>query len=149
MSWCIPLALATPANADICKYVDREGNLHYTNVAPERGWKKLSCGVGGSGSSAERTARSAPSPSGFPKVDAGTQRGRDDLRRQVLTEELTTEEKLLVEARASYANGAPPPLAEEQTNAQKYAERIVKLRQAVNLHEKNVEALKKELSALR
>ena len=71
------------------------------------------------------------------------------MRRQVLTEELTTEEKLLVEARASYANGAPPPLAEEQTNAQKYAERIVKLRQAVNLHEKNVEALKKELSALR
>src|SRR2546428_5683103 len=94
MSWCIPLALATPANADICKYVDREGNLHYTNVAPERGWKKLSCGVGGSGSSAERTARSAPGPAGFSEGDAGKQRGRDDFRRPGPTQGAENGEKI-------------------------------------------------------
>jgi hypothetical protein len=44
---CFPalLALATPAAAEICKYVDRDGNMHYTNAAPEVGWKKVSCGV--------------------------------------------------------------------------------------------------------
>ena len=144
---CCVLALAaSPAVADICKYMDRDGNLHYTNVAPEKGWKKISCGVGGSASGGERASKT-PTPSGFPKVDAGTQRNRDDLRRKVLTEELSTEEKLLAEARVAYANGAPPALPEEREAPQKYADRVGKLRQTVSLHEKNVEALKKELSA--
>ena len=67
----------------------------------------------------------------------------------VLSEELSTEEKLLVEARTAYGDGAPPPLPSEQSSAEKYAERIAKLRQAVTLHERNVEALKKELSAIK
>src|SRR5208283_4438155 len=56
----------------------------------------------------DRGGAQSPTPSGFPKVDAGTQKGRDDLRRKVLTEELGTEEKLLDEARSAYGNGAPP-----------------------------------------
>ena len=149
IAWCVPLALAVPAAAEICKYVDREGNMHYTNVAPEKGWKKLSCGVGGSTAPGEKGAKSAPAPAGFPKVDTGTQKGRDDLRRKVLTEELATEEKLLAEARVAYAAGAPPALPEEREIPQKYAERLAKLRQGVVLHEKNIEALKKELAATR
>ena len=126
-------------------------------MAPEKGWKKLGCAGadGGSitpapaakGSSAR--ASSSPTPPGFPKVDVETQRGRDDVRRKVLAEELATEEKLLVEARASYADGAPPPLPEERADAEKYRVRIAKLRQGVSIHEKNVEALKKELASVR
>jgi hypothetical protein len=149
IAWCVPLALAVPAAADICKYVDREGNMHYTNVAPEKGWKKLSCGVGGAAAPGEKGAKSAPGPAGFPKVDTGTQKGRDDLRRKVLNEELATEERLLTEARIAYANGAPQALPEEREIPQKYADRLAKLRQAVVLHEKNIEALKKELAATR
>ncbi|MDQ2963825.1 MAG: DUF4124 domain-containing protein [Pseudomonadota bacterium] len=149
IAWCVPLALAAPAAADICKYVDRDGNMHYTNVAPEKGWKKLSCGVGGSTAPGEKGAKSGPGPAGFPKVDTGTQKGRDDLRRKVLAEELATEEKLLGEARIAYSDGAPPALPEEKEVPQKYAARIAKLRQAVVLHEKNIEALKKELAATR
>ena len=67
------------------------------------------------------------------------------MRRKVLTDELAAEEKLLAEARTTYANGAPVPLPEEQANAEKYRERIARLRQSVQLHERNVEALKKEL----
>ena len=44
------------------------------------------------------------------------------MRRKVLTDELATEEKLLAEARAAYGDGAPPPLPEEQTDAEKYRE---------------------------
>jgi hypothetical protein len=147
MQWCAPLAIAATAHGEICKYIDVEGNVHYTNVAPEKGWKKLSCGVGEEGRSA--AARATPSPAGFPKVDADTQKGRDDVRRRVLTEELATEEKLLSEARAAYGDGAPKPLPEEQNDAQKYADRLSRLRQGVVLHEKNIEALRKELAALR
>lgn len=95
------------------------------------------------------TTAPAPSPAGFPRVDAATQKGRDDMRRKVLSDELATEEKLLNESRAAYAEGAPTALPEERADVEKYRARIAKLREAVNVHEKNVEALKKELSASR
>ncbi len=82
-------------------------------------------------------------------MDAGTQKGRDDVRKKVLSDELATEEKLLVEARAAYADGAPAPLPEEKSDVEKYRDRIAKLRQAVGMHEKNVEALKKELASVK
>jgi hypothetical protein len=115
-----------------------QGGTHYFNLEAPAGEPAA---VARSGSST--------TPQGFPKVDTGTQKGRDDLRRRVLSEELATEEKLLVESRAAYANGAPAPSPEEKEAPQKYTERVAKLRQAVTLHEKNIEALKKELAATR
>ena len=97
-------------------------------------------------SPAARPAAS-PSPASFPKIDAGTQKSRDDLRRKVLQDELANEEKLLAEARSAWGDGSPPPLPEEKANAQKHADRIARLRQAVQLHERNVDALKRELGA--
>jgi hypothetical protein len=122
------------------KCITSSGNAAYFNVP----------GVDGGVPSARSTGRATSStPPGFPKVDTDTQRARDGLRRKVLSDELDTEEKLLVEARAAYGDGAPTPLADEQKDAQKYANRLAKLRQAVSLHEKNIEALRKELSALK
>ena len=97
------------------------------------------------GTSAAAPTTPAAAPPGLPRVDAATQKGRDELRRKVLQDELATEEKLLLESRTAYANGAPPALADEQKDSQRYAERIAKLRQSVQLHERNVEALRREL----
>ena len=99
--------------------------------------------------SRSRSAAAAQTPAGFPKVDPATQKSRDDVRRKVLGDELATEEKLLAEARGAYADGAPQPLPEERANVEKYRERIARLRQAVGVHEKNVEALRKELASTR
>ena len=146
-------AAAGPARAEICKYADAEGNVHYTNVAPEKGWKRLGCTNGGDAamrsSGSGGSARSAPTPAGFPRVDAETQRSRDDVRRKVLTEELASEQKLLAESKGAYADGAPSPLPEEKADAEKYRARIARLRQSVGLHEKNIEALKKEIAAVK
>jgi hypothetical protein len=101
------------------------------------------------GRSNGKAAASTPTPPGFPRVDTATQKGRDDVRRKVLSDELVAEEKLLVEARAAYADGAPSPLPEERADAEKYRQRIARLRQAVGLHEKNVEALKKEIASIK
>jgi hypothetical protein len=90
--------------------------------------------------------KSEPSPSSFPRVDANTQKSRDDMRKKVLNDELASEEKQLAEARAAYGNGAPTPLPDEKADAEKYRQRIDLLRQTVQLHERNVEALKKELA---
>jgi hypothetical protein len=106
---------------------------------------------GGSGAGGAQTIRSskAATPAGFPRVDSSTQKGRDDVRRKVLSEELAAEEKLLAETRALYADGAPVPLPEERADADRYRVRIARLRQTVNVHEKNIEALRKELAAIK
>jgi hypothetical protein len=143
----------SPADATICKYVDAEGATHYTNVPPDKGWRKISCDVADDSprprSSAGSGAAKASTPSGFPRVDSDTQKSRDELRRKVLSDELASEEQLLGEARSAYGNGAPQPLPDEQSDAEKYRQRIAKLRQAVQLHERNIEALRKEIAALR
>ena len=150
----VALACAVDAGATICKYIDADGAIHYTNVSPDRGWRKLSCEIAddaprskaaGGANGGTRTA----TPGGFPRVEPEAQRSRDELRRKVLADELTSEEKLLHEARNAYGSGAPLPLAEEQNDAEKYRQRIGRLRQAVQLHERNVEALRKELAAVR
>jgi hypothetical protein len=146
--------IAPDAHADICKYIDAEGSVHYSNVAPEKGWKRLSCTATSADELSRRTgnaapARATPSPAGFPRVDSETQKGRDDVRRKVLSEELAAEEKLLTESRVAYADGAPAPLPEERADAEKYRQRIAKLRQSVTLHERNIAALKKELALVK
>jgi hypothetical protein len=147
------LVIASPATATICKYIDAEGATHYTNVPPDKGWRKLSCDVAEDASRARGAAvpggAKTATPAGFPRVDADTQKGRDELRRKVLSDELASEEQLLGEARSAYGNGAPQPLPDEQADAEKYRQRIAKLRQAVQLHERNIEALRKEIAALR
>ena len=130
------LAAAGEAGADICKYADAEGNVHYSNLPPEKGWRKLSCTSADGGAANKRPAdaspgRRAPSPDGFPRVDAETQKNRDDVRRKVLNDELAAETKLLAEARTQFADGAPVPLPEERADAEKYRARIGRLRQAV------------------
>ena len=117
-----------------------QGGTHYFNLEGP---------VSDSGSAAVARSGSTATPQGFPKVDTGTQKGRDDLRRRVLNEELATEERLLAEARVAYNNGAPLPLSEEKDVPQRYTERAARLKQAVSLHEKNIDALKKELAATR
>jgi uncharacterized protein DUF4124 len=160
-SWCVAIALAAaPAQAEICKYVDGDGNIHYSNVPPGKGFRKLSCTLGDdtpvkrapAAGVPARNAAATPSPStpaGFPRIDAETQKGRDDVRRKVLGDELAAEEKLLVEARAAYSDGAPQPLPEEKADAERYRQRIGRLRQSVSLHEKNIEAIKKELATIK
>ena len=132
---CIsPATVVQGTNLYKCK---TQGGMHYFNLEAPSGEGAATAARGGS----------ASSPQGFPKVDAATQKGRDSVRRKVLTDELAVEEKALAEARAAYGNGAPAPTAEEKEVPHKYAERLTKLRQALALHEKNVEALKKELAA--
>ena len=104
--------LAVPgARASICKYVDADGNVVYSNVAPSKGLRKLSCEIAdeSSGRASGSNGKASATPSSFPRVEPETQKSRDEMRRKVLTDELSSEEKLLAEARDAYGNGAPAP----------------------------------------
>ncbi|WP_035383237.1 DUF4124 domain-containing protein [Ferriphaselus sp. R-1] len=119
------LLLSLPAMADIYKSVDAEGRVTYSS-APVKGAKRLNLG------GVQRTTGSArpAAPSDFPKIDGQTQRGRDDTRRKILEQERLAELGLLNEARAKLP-ASPGGRAD------------------VTLHEKNIEALDKELAHLR
>jgi len=142
---------AAPAHATICKYIDADGNIVYSNVAQGKELRKLSCEIVDDGPRRAPGAgkSSSPTPANFPRVDRETQKSRDEMRRKVLDDELASEEKLLGDARSAYGNGAPPPLADEKSDAEKYRQRIARLRQAVQVHERNVEALRKEIATIR
>ena len=153
---CVPVTAATLAEkakesgcvnkpmwlaGDTYRCATQSGAFSYFNVPGSNGSPAP-------GSTSGSTPK-APTPASFPRVDPETQKGRDGVRRKVLAEELASEEKLLTESRTAYADGAPPPLPEEKADAEKYRARIARLKQSVSVHEKNVEALKKELAAVK
>jgi len=134
---------AAPASAEIYKYVDENGRITYTNI-PKKGAKKLDLDP----ISAAKT-RNSTGPADFPKVDDQTQKKRDDLRKQILQDELTSEERSLTDAQKALSEGEKTRLGDEAKNPQKYLDRIKKLKSNVSLHEKNIAALKKELGGLK
>ncbi len=114
---------AAPAFAEIYKKVDANGRVTYSNV-PMKGGVRLNLEAIGTVPAGHPRA-SSPTPVTFPRVDAETQKKRDETRRQILEDELSAEEKLLADAKKGSSK--------EETD----------------LHLKNVEALKKEIANLK
>jgi hypothetical protein len=128
-------------------------------------------------SAAEKPARADEKPgvatltpirASLASIDVQTQKRRDDGRRRILEDELQKEEQSLGEARSSLAqeqqnpelaaavrvaqnavDPTPAQLQEFRQNIDKASGRIRGLQATVAEHEKNVEALKKELGALK
>jgi len=116
----------------------------------------------------ERLDKPATAAPTLASIDANVQKRRDNDRRKILEEELTREEDSLAEARASIsqeqqnptlvaavrtmqttAEPSPAQLTEMRSNIEKASGRIRGLQSTVAEHEKNIEALKKELGALK
>ena len=91
-------------------------------------------------------ARPAPSvsPAAFPRVDSAAQRARDSDRREILEDELRSEEKKLAELKRDF-NGGEPERNGNERNYAKYQERVAQMRDDIARAEKNVEALKREI----
>lgn len=140
----LALAAAPVANAEIYKFVDENGRVTYTNI-PRKGAIKLDIG----GAEPPARNRANPGPASFPRVDAGTQKKRDDLRRQILEEELASEQRALADAQKALREGEAVRLPDETNNHQKYLDRIKRLRETVALHERNIAALRRELGLSR
>jgi Domain of unknown function (DUF4124) len=143
---------AASAQADIYKRVDSDGHVTYSST-PFKGAKKLHL---------------EPLPTMLPpgkseggdrssdlRVNRETQTRRDDTRRKILEDELADEQKALDAARVKLKEGQDNPevyhTASGQTfrNVAKYDAKVNALQEDVSAHEKNVEALKTELSNLK
>ena len=142
-----------PAQAEIYKAVDENGHVTYSST-PIKGGKKIILEPLPTMVPPART-RSATSPEGFPKVDGETQKNRDDTRYMILQNELSAEEKLLEEARQNLQASEENPEVfkgkdgKTYRNIEKYEEKIKPLAAQVELHQRNIEALKTELSKLK
>jgi hypothetical protein len=135
------------AQAEIYKAVDADGHVTYSST-PIEGGKKLNL------EPLPTMKPVVPSSSSFPKVNGETQRGRDDTRRKILQDELDAEQNLLEVATQNLNEAESNPEVftgqggKTYRNVAKYDEKVKPLQEEVDLHKKNIEALKTELSKL-
>ncbi len=141
------LCLAGPALADtLYKCTDADGRTTYTNnKGAAKNCVVISRDKPVSTFSAPRAQPNAPTPGDFPKVGAGEQKARDGDRRAILEQELASEQKSLDEAKKTLAQQE----AAVPAGQAKSADRLKSYQDTVQLHERNVEALKKELGNLK
>jgi hypothetical protein len=144
----------TSARAEIYKYVDENGQVTFTDVArkgvrPNQVYN-LPRGPAHMGAGGNSNAKKSMSfrPADFPRIDPATQRKRDDLRRQVLQEELANERQNLDEAKRQLALGTRTMPGERPSDGS-YISRTRKLQDAVEQHESNINAIQKELGNAR
>jgi len=150
----VVLSSAPLAQADVYKCVDEAGHVTYTNSKTSaRGCTTLSrdqavSSISGGGRPVAVPPHQSGASSGgagFPCVDSGTQKARDGDRRRILEDELSAEQKGLDIARRE--------LEEQQLarygNASGGGDRLQSSREKVQLHERNIEALRREIGNLR
>jgi len=142
-----------PAQAEIYKAVDANGHVTYSST-PIKGGKKIILEPLPTMLPPGR-ARSAAASEDFPRVDGETQKNRDDTRYMILQNELSAEERLLEEARQNLQASEQNPEVfkgkdgKTYRNTDKYEEKIKPLADQVERHQRNVDALKTELSKLK
>jgi len=83
-----------------------------------------------------------------PRVSEDTQKARDDDRRRILEQELADETKQLAQAKEQLVAQEAIRNGNER-NYQRFLERVQPYRDAVATHERNLEALKREIANLK
>ena len=154
------LLAALPVHADVMyQCVDESGHKSFSNIkSSAKGSKCTAMDLGAPVTvPAPKAAAKTPTPATFPKVDDNTQKARDTDRRRILDSELAAEQKNLDEAKKALAEQEAIILPSERQQYKggggisggKVDERIAPFRDKAALHERNIEAIQKEISKLR
>ncbi|MFO1321920.1 MAG: DUF4124 domain-containing protein [Burkholderiales bacterium] len=151
--WFLITLPALPAAAgETCKYVDHEGRVTFANV-PVKNARRVMCfdPVPAPKLAPRQVAPTAKpetaAPGGVAKVDSETQRRRDTDRKRILEQELGDEQRLLDQAlRAIQDRGGS---GSKEGGLGEMAERVRPALDAVARHERNIEAIRRELSGAR
>ena len=154
------LLAALPVQADVMyQCVDDRGHKSFSNIkSSAKGAKCTAMDLGAPVTvPAPKAAAKTPTPATFPKVDDNTQKARDTDRRRILDSELATEQRNLEEAKKALVEQEAIILPSERQQYKggggisggKVEERIQPYRDKVALHERNIEAIQKEIAKLR
>ncbi len=149
------LSLATPAGAEMYKYVDEQGRVTYSNK-PIKGGKKVDL--------PEISTMPAPKPA----APAAAKPAKSDTadRRKELEEQIAKAEKALADAKQAYKEGEENPEMWRRTktvtgadgkakqvtqtgrNVAAYEDKMKRLQENVDLQQKTLDKLKADLAAL-
>jgi predicted transcriptional regulator len=149
--------LQSVAWAETCKYLDSEGRVIYSNTpnSPPKGATKVKCFEDPSPKPAPANARNSDSKPAsqdakakLPRVSDDTQKSRDDERRRILEQEIADETKQLAQAKEQLASQEAVRSGNER-NYERFLERVQPYRDAVATHERNLEAIRREIANLK
>lgn len=146
------LALAqTTQEVTIWSCRDKDGRTNVTNLKEDTVGKNCKIVqqsrvqvVPAASQSAKPAARA---PTVFPKEDSQARAAAKSRQREILERELEREETLLGESRKELAEQESVRYGDERNYA-KVLERLQKYKDSVEVHEKNVESLRRELTNL-
>jgi hypothetical protein len=132
-----------------CK--DKDGRTHVTNLREDTAGKNCKVVQQTRVQVVPAATMSAKPPvkppTAFPREDAQTRASAKSRQREILERELAQEEVSLGQARKELAEQDSVRYGDERNYA-KVLERLQKYKDAVELHEKNIESLRRELSNL-
>ena len=151
--------ICAASNHILYECTDADGGRQFTNIPPK---PKSNCRVISVGptnpapspapaQAPKASVKSAPpqaSPANFPRVDRETQQSRDTQRRRILEQELSSEQRLLEQAKKDLAEQESVRLGSER-NYQKMLDRLEPYQKKVKQHDDNISSLRRELSNLR
>lgn len=127
------------AQAGVYKHIDERGNVTYSNI-PSNNSKKIDL----------------PPIVVVPSIDSGDiddrimkrrENARIDEQREQMQSKISEEENRLSEVKNEYKDGVPDRLGSER-NYQRYLNRVERLREEINVREKNLNMLRNELEKL-
>lgn len=149
------LVAALPAQADtLYKCQNPDGRTTYTNQKLNKNCEIISQDKPVSTFSAPQQKPRQATPADFPRVNGDQQKARDSDRRAILERELANEQKNLEAAKKELAEQENLILPDERTQGGgiqggKREARIQTYRDRVQLHERNLGSLRKELANLK
>jgi hypothetical protein len=144
-----------PAQAqvtEIYKCVDPTGRPLYTSDKRDTGGKKCELvsreiNVVPPQKAAPPSPQRSSVPGSFPRESAGARASAKERQRGILEQELATEQQLLEKAKKDLAEQESVRSGDERNYA-RVLERLQPFKESVEVHEKNVAALRRELSNL-
>lgn len=152
------LLASMPVQADVMyQCVDESGHKSFSNIkSTEKGARCTAMDLGAPPAlpAPRAAAAKTPTPAAFPKVDDSAQKSRDTDRRRILDSELAAEQKNLDQAKRDLAEQETTVLPSERMqggaiSGGKLQERLQPFKDKAALHERNIEAIQKEISKLR
>jgi hypothetical protein len=141
------------AQSDVYLCMGENGSKEYKNTGDTKRCKKVDLpGITmiPSPKKPVQTAstRPASSPVDFPKVEGGTQKARDNDRKQILQDEMKSEEQKLANLKKEFNYGEPERRGDER-NYVKYQERVAAMKEELDRTEKNIQALRREIDNMK